>query len=63
MKYNLTTLTPVVENESYALYTLGQVNENLWKGVRVNKKTNEQEEVKIQKLPQIKVIEVLQKTR
>ena len=58
-KYDLSKLTPIIENKDYAIYTLGQVNDNLWKAVRLNKKTQEQDEVKIEKLPKLRVIEVL----
>ena len=58
MKFDLTQLKAITENSTYALYTLGQINENLWKGVRVNKKTQEQDEVTIEKLPIVRVISV-----
>ena len=35
--YDLTTLKAVIESDLYAVYTLGQIKENLWKGVRLNK--------------------------
>lgn len=61
--YNLLTLKPVIESDLYAVYTLGQIRENLWKGVHLNKKTNEQYEVTVQKFPAYRVIEVKQKVR
>lgn len=59
-KYDLSTLIPIMESKQYAIYTLGQINENLWKAVRLNKKTQEQDEVKIEKLPRFRVIEVVE---
>ena len=64
MKFNLSELKPILESDAYALYTLGQVKDNLWKGVRVNKKTQEQDEVLVEKHPVVRVVEVgHQKTR
>jgi len=62
-KYDLTKLTPIMESKQYAVYTLGQINKNLWKAVRLNKKTEEQDEVKVEKLPKLRVIEVLTQIR
>ena len=46
--YKLDGLTPVLENEKYALYKLGQVNDNgIYQGVRVEKATGKQVEVSI----------------
>lgn len=59
MKFDLTQLKAISENKDYALYTLGQINKNLWKGVRVNKKTEEQDEVTIEKLPKVRVVQIL----
>lgn len=58
-KYDLSKLTPIMESKQYAVFTLGQINDNLWKAVRLNKKTSEQDEVKVEKLPKLRVIEVL----
>ena len=63
MKFDLTTLKPVIESELYAVYTLGQINENTWKGVRLNKKTLVQEEVKVVKKINYRVVDVIQKVR
>ena len=58
-KYDLSKLTPVMESKQYAVYTLGQINDNLWKAVRVTKLTDIQDEVRVEKLPKFRVIEVL----
>ena len=56
MTFDLTTIKPILESKTYALYTMGQVAENLWKGVRVDKRTQEQVEVYVSKSP-IRVVE------
>lgn len=61
--YNLSTLKAVLGSDLYAVYTLGQIRENLWKGVCLDKKTQEQYEVTVQKFPAYRVIEVKQKVR
>lgn len=61
--YDLTHLKAVLESKTYAVYTLGQINENLWKGIRLNKETKEQYEVTVQKFPAYRVMEVKQKVR
>jgi len=64
-KYDLSKLTPVMESKQYKVYTLGQISDNVWKGVRVEIKTQDQVDVKVEKFPSWRVIEVLQsyKTR
>lgn len=50
--YKLDGLTPVLENEKYALYKLGQVNDKgIYKGVRLEKATGKQVEVSISMVP------------
>lgn len=61
--FDLSELKPIIENEIYAIYTLGQINDNLWKAVRYNKQTKEQVEVTIEKEPKVRVVQVFYKTR
>lgn len=58
-KYNISKLTPILENETYALYGLGYINETVRKGIRVNKQTKEQVDVIIDTKPNIHVISII----
>ena len=51
MKYDLTTLKVVLENEIFAVYIISQINQTKYKGVRLDKRTNKQAEVIIEKYP------------
>lgn len=62
-KYDLSKLKPIVENNNYALYTLGYVKENIKKGIRLDKKTNEQVEVLVQITPKLQVIKVFSQNK
>lgn len=58
--YKLDGLTPVLENEKYALYKLGQVNDKgIFKGVRVEKATGKQVEVSLSMIPKPHVTALL----
>lgn len=58
-KYDLKHLKPVMENEVYAVYQLGYINDNLAKGVRVNKNTGEQLDVQIQLYPRLQIVSII----
>lgn len=45
--YDISTLKPIMENDSYAIYTLGNISETIKKGIRFNKKTKEKVEVQV----------------
>ena len=57
-KYDLTTLKLLKQNDTYALYLVQMLNDKTAKGVRLNKKTNDQVEVKLQMKPDVRVIEL-----
>ncbi|MBO7042979.1 hypothetical protein J6W34_00150 [bacterium] len=58
--YKLDGLEPVLQNEKYALYKLGQVNDKgVYKGVRLEKATGKQVEVAISMVPKPHVVELM----
>lgn len=57
--YKLDSLTPILENEKYALYRLGQATEKTWKGVRLEKATGKQIEVTIAMDPKPHVVSLM----
>lgn len=57
--YKLDGLTPLIENEKYALYRLGQATAKTWKGVRLEKATGKQVEVAIAMEPKPHVVELM----
>lgn len=59
LKYDLSKLKPIIENEKYEIYKLGHISENVAKGVRVDKNTCEQVDVHIELYPKIRVIAVI----
>lgn len=57
---DLSKLEPILQNDKYALYKLGQVNDKgLYKGVRLEKKTGKQVEVAISIVPKPHVVELM----
>ena len=57
---DLSKLEPILQNDKYALYKLGQVNDKgLYKGVRLDKKTGKQVEVAISIVPKPHVVELM----
>lgn len=58
-KFDLSTIKPIIESDLYAIYVLGYVTETVRKGIRYNKKTKEQVEVKVQMLPTPHVIDII----
>lgn len=58
-KYDLSKMQPILQNDNYALYGLGFINETTRKGVRVNKRTGEQVDVIVQTVPSVRVIEII----
>lgn len=58
-KYDLSKLTPLIENDKYALYGLGYIREDLRKGIRYNKETKEQTDVIISTRPYIQVVSII----
>ena len=57
--YKLDGLKPVLENEKFALYTLGQANDKTYKGVRLEKATGKQVEVAISLQPKPHVVALM----
>jgi len=50
--YKLDGLTPIIENEKYALYKLGQINDKgIYKGIRLEKASGKQVEVTLSIFP------------
>lgn len=58
VKIDLTNLKPVLQNEKYALYILSQIKDNLYSGIRLDKQSNTQVKVNIEKLPKIRVVDI-----
>lgn len=58
-KYDLSKIKPLIQNDNYALYGMGYINDKIRKGVRLNKKTNEQVDVVIEMIPKVRVIEII----
>lgn len=58
-KYDLSKMQPILQNDNYALYGLGFINEITRKGVRVDKRTGEQVDVIVQTVPGVRVIEII----
>ena len=50
-KYDLSGIPPFFETVDYVVYKLGYINEDLAKGVRVDKATNEQTDIQIKLTP------------
>lgn len=57
--YDLSQLKPIMENDTYAIYTLGNITETIRKGIRLNKKTNEKVEVHVEMKPMPHVIAII----
>lgn len=51
MTFDLSTMKLIMENELYAIYISSKINNNKFKGIRVDKKTKKQVEVIIEKYP------------
>lgn len=58
-KYDLSNMKPLIQNDNYALYGMEYINDKIRKGVRLNKKTNEQVDVVIEMIPKVRVIEII----
>lgn len=58
-KYDLSKMKPLIQNDSYALYSIESINDKTSKGIRLDKRTNEQVDVIIQTVPNVRVIEII----
>lgn len=58
-EYDLSSLKPLFETNDYAIYKLGYITDEITKGVRLNKKTNKQEEIQIKLIPTPHIIKIL----
>lgn len=50
-KYDLSGIPPLFETSEYIVYKLGYITDDLAKGVKVNKDTNEQIDIQIKLTP------------
>jgi hypothetical protein len=62
-EYDLSGLKPLYETKDYVIYKLGYITEEIAKGIRVNKKTQEQTDIQIKLTPKPHIIAVLDKKR
>lgn len=58
-KYDISKMKPIMENDTYAIYDLGFINDNLKKAIRVNKKTQEQVDVELELKPVMRVVAII----
>lgn len=58
-QYDLSKMKPLIQNDSYALYSIESINDKTRKGIRLDKRTNEHVNVIIQTVPNVRVIEII----
>lgn len=58
-EYDISRINPLMENNKYVIYQLGNISEHITKGIRVDKETKEQVEVQIDLLPKPHVIAII----
>lgn len=62
-KYDFTKMKAILENDLYAVYQISKIENNNANGIRLNKKTNEIVNVKLQIIPKIRVIDIINQNK